>query len=288
MRLSTTRPRSLHILLLIVAIATGLSCGGDNGPSKITIADYISGVTNLGATITAVRHTGDPPGVGAGGAIINVTGGTTLINGGSAQVSVSTPSGAFTDVYVVVEGVSGYYQLTLPAPVAAEDLILAMAQKVPKESFSLTYGIGSTGAVGAYQTVPVTLIQVGTGDVQVSVSWDVESDVDLHVIEPGETGEEIYYGHTQSTAGGMLDLDSNPACAIDHVKNENITWANPPSGDFDVRVDYYDACTVELTHYVVTIQRKGHEPQVVTGQLSGSGDHGAAGSGNEVVHFSYP
>lgn len=282
--------RPFKLVLLTAAIAGGLSCGGDdNSPSKITIADYISGITNLGATITAVRHPGELPGVGAGGAVVNITGGSTLINGGSAQVNVATPSGGFTDIYIAVEGVSGYYQLTLASPVSTEDLILAIAQGVPKQSFNFTYGIGSTGAVAAYETVPASVIQVGTGDLQVSVSWNAESDVDLHVVEPGDQGEEIYYGNTTSAAGGELDLDSNPACLIDHVKNENITWAHPPTGDFTVRVDYFDACGVEATDYVVTIQRKGHEPQVVpVGHLSGAGDQGGAGSGILVVHFAYP
>ena len=35
------------------------------------------------------------------------------------------------------------------------------------------------------------VVQVGTGDVQISLSWDVDSDVDLHVVDPN--GDEIYW-----------------------------------------------------------------------------------------------
>ena len=64
---------------------------------------------------------------------------------------------------------------------------------------------------------------VGTsGDVQISVSWDAPSDVDLHVVEP--SGEELYYGHSTSATGGQLDVDSNPDCAIDGRQIENIRW----------------------------------------------------------------
>src|SRR5207237_4273195 len=45
-----------------------------------------------------------------------------------------------------------------------------------------------------------------TGDVQVSVSWDAPSDVDLHVVDP--SGEEIFYGNPASASGGQLDVVS--------------------------------------------------------------------------------
>jgi hypothetical protein len=280
------RPRALLTgLALVAAIAGGLSCGSDSSPSKITILDYIAGITDAGVTVSAVRHTGAPPAAGAG-PTLTITGGGTVINGGSAQVTVAPSSGTFTDVYVVVEGVDGYYQLTLVGPVATVDLLLTLAQRIPSQSFNLTYGIGSTGAVGAYETVPVTVIQVGTGEVQVSVSWNAESDVDLHVVEPG--GEEVFYGHTSSATGGTLDLDSNPACSIDHKKNENITWAHAPSGSYTVRVDYFAGCSVTQSDYVVTVQRKGHAAETFTGSFTGSGDGGGQGDGVDITTFAFP
>jgi uncharacterized protein YfaP (DUF2135 family) len=134
--------------------------------------------------------------------------------------------------------------------------------------------------------VPIAVVSVGTGEVQVSVSWNAESDVDLHVVEPG--GEDFYYGSTTSATGGTLDLDSNAACSIDHVKNENITWANAPSGTYTVRVDYYDDCSVAQSDYVVTVQRKGHASQTFTGSFTGPGDNGGAGSGTQITTFTFP
>jgi hypothetical protein len=286
MPISLSVPRRLLTAAALAgAIAGGLSCGGDSNSSRIDITDYIAGLTDLAGTVTAVRHTGDPP-AASGGATVNITGVGTVINGGSAQATVSTPSGSFTDIFVVVEGVDGFYQLTLANPVATEDLLLTLAQRIPRQQFDLTWGIGSTGAVGGYQTVPVQVVAVGSGDVQVSVSWNAESDVDLHLVEPG--GEEIYYGNSSSATGGTLDLDSNPACAIDHVKNENITYANPPSGSYTVRVDYYDECGVTQTDYVVTVQRKGHAPETFTGSFTGAGDQGGAGSGTQITTFTFP
>ena len=60
--------------------------------------------------------------------------------------------------------------------------------------------------------LPTTVTTVGTGDVQVSVSWDVSNDIDLHVVDPN--GFEIYWDDDTSPEGGTLDLDSNAGCAV--------------------------------------------------------------------------
>jgi uncharacterized protein YfaP (DUF2135 family) len=86
---------------------------------------------------------------------------------------------------------------------------------------------------------------VGTGDVQVTLSWGTVDDLDLHVIEPG--GEEIYYGHRTSATGGSLDVDSNAGCGTQMNPVENIFWGAgaAPLGTYTVLVDYYRHCTSE-------------------------------------------
>lgn len=280
-------PRSLVSGLVGVVVLAGvLNCGGDSSsPSKVDIQDFIAGVTDAGNTITATRHAGTPP-TSTGAQTVNVTGGTTLINGGSAQVTVGAATGNFTDVYIAVDGVDGYYQITLPGSVSTQDLLLTAASKFAQQNFTLAYGIGNGGGLTGQTTVPVTTVNVGAGDIQVSVSWDAESDVDLHVVQPDS--EEVYYGNDTTAVGGKLDLDSNAGCSIDHVKNENITYAAPPSGSYKVRVDYYDSCGVTATNYVVTVRRKGHPTQTFTGQFTGAGDGGAEGSGVDITSFVYP
>jgi len=286
MSTNVSRPRTLlGALALSVGLAAGLNCGGDSSPSSLSIADYVASITDAGATVSGIRVSGSPPAAGAG-PTVTVTGAGTVITGGSAQVNVAGTA-TFTDIFIAVQGVPGYYQVTLTAPVTTVDLLLTLAQSIPDQTFSLNYGVGLGAAgIGAYQTTPINVIAVGTGEVQVSVSWDKESDVDLHVVEPGN--EEVYYGNTTSALGGTLDLDSNPACAIDGKKNENITWATAPSGTYTVRVDYFAECSQTSTNYVVTVQRKGHAPETFTGSFTGAGDAGGAGSGTPVTTFTFP
>lgn len=58
----------------------------------------------------------------------------------------------------------------------------------------------------------------------------------------------------------MLDLDSNPACFLDNINNENITYEDgtPPSGEYTVVVDYFSDCGVATeTNFVVTVRANG-------------------------------
>lgn len=115
-------------------------------------------------------------------------------------------------------------------------------------------------------------VLVGTGDVQVGITWDTPTDVDLHVIEP--SGEEIYYAHKTSSTGGQLDLDSNPACNIDGVNAENVYWpvGDSPVGEFTVRVRMYSDCGVGGASGTVTISHCGEDsPEVHPFTLGSTG-----------------
>jgi hypothetical protein len=141
-----------------------------------------------------------------------------------------------------------------------------------------------TGNVGTLAERPFDALVVGTGDVQVTVSWDADSDVDLHVVEPG--GREIYWDDRRSPSGGELDLDSNAACIIDGVRNENITWGvgSAPQGTYTVRVDYWSSCNLSETNYTVLINNGG-EIAIYRGTFRGLGDNGGLGSGVEIDSF---
>lgn len=278
--------KSLRASIVVIAAWLTASCGDSQGPSGPSVTEFISRVTSADGAVEAVLERGEPPDAGSGPSVM-ASGPSVVITGGSSQIRLAA-SGSFRTVVVYVEGRPDYYRLTLPAAATSTEILVTIAQGVAATSFDCVYGVGpESGAIGPYTATPVTVVQVGTGDVQVNVSWDVNSDVDLHVVEP--SGEEIYYGHDTSASGGVLDLDSNAACSIDGVRNENITWPNraPPRGQYTVRVDYYDACGQSQTAYVVTVQVKGRAPQTFRGTFTGAGDQGAEGSGVVVARFTY-
>jgi hypothetical protein len=87
----------------------------------------------------------------------------------------------------------------------------------------------------------------------VSLRWDTEVDLDLHLVTPD--GTEVFSQKVNSYTpqqgddpsaylkGGLLDADSNSTCVIDGRRVENIYWTQPPpSGHYIARVETYSLC----------------------------------------------
>lgn len=259
------------------------SCKDSTSPAN-DVRKFITAVETLNGSSSASFQAGTVP-TDAAGPVVTVSGSSAMILGGGALRTVTSAT-AFTHVIVAVDGVDGYWDLTVPSGTTA-DVILTLAQALPSDNFTVQYAAGTNAAIGTFDSEAVSIVTVGTGDVQVSVSWDAESDVDLHLVEPG--AEEIYYGNPTAASGGTLDLDSNAGCSIDHVRNENITYPNvtPPHGTYTVRVDYWDSCSVAQTKYVVTVHVKGQATRTFSGTFTGAGDHGGAGDGVTITTFTY-
>jgi hypothetical protein len=81
---------------------------------------------------------------------------------------------------------------------------------------------------------------VGFGDVQLTLTWASNADLDLAVTEPD--GTQIWFSNKgPTTSGGQLDVDSNVGCDNDGSV-ENIFWPtgqSPPSGTYTVTVTGY-------------------------------------------------
>ena len=259
-----TRTSAAACALLVVA---GCEAPQQLGPAT-SVTDFIPRVSTANGDIAAVLREGAAPAAGTGAAPA-VPEAATAVNGGSAQVVVSSDA-EFTTVIVSVQGADDYWELTLPAGATASDVVLGVAPQATAGIIRVRYGVGTGGTVGSYASQSLRVYRVGNGDVQISVSWTGASDVDLHVIDP--SGEEVYFGNTVAASGGTLDLDSNAACSIDNVNNENIVWpvGGAPRGEYRVVVDYWSDCGVARSDYVVTVQAEGQEPQIFSGSFVGA------------------
>jgi uncharacterized protein YfaP (DUF2135 family) len=161
-------------------------------------------------------------------------------------------------------------------------LQLGLDQSV-EDGFSILVLVANDdGEFGEVESLSVTPVTVGTGELQVSVAWDAPSDVDLWLDTPSE--ESIGYSNKTGTNGEELDLDSNPSCTIDGTNQENITVPVVASGEYRVRVNYYDDCGEAETDYVVTVRAKGREPQVFEGSFVPEDD----GADHEIVTLTFP
>ena len=79
------------------------------------------------------------------------------------------------------------------------------------------------------------------GEVTVTLLWETDDDLDLHVTSP--LGDTVFYYNALSTSGGRLDIDTIPQVmgpeVSDGDKNyyiENIYWTDAPEGTYKVVV----------------------------------------------------
>jgi hypothetical protein len=231
------------------------------------ITDVVTAVATADGTVSAALVPGDVPASDPSGPTLVVTGVPTAINGGSLRATLTSVT-AFTRAIVSLHNHDGYFEITLAAPVLTADVVITLSQDAPQAVLGLVYAAApSGGPFGSQLTQNINMIRVGSGDVQVSVAWDAPTDVDLHVFDPDS--EEIYFANTTSASGGTLDLDSNAACSIDNINNENITWpvGGAPSGTYSVSLVYWSACSQPQSNYTVTIAVRGQTPQTFSGTL---------------------
>lgn len=137
---------------------------------------------------------------------------------------------------------------------------------------NLSGPVNVTVTVAGETSNAVSLTVLGTGDVQVTLTWSDRNDLDLHVTEP--SGEEIYYGHRSSATGGTLDVDANVGCGSGGQVQENIYWPSgqAPSGQYHVRVVYYLGCgdPPPASSFTVGVRIDGRFQQLLSGTVSES------------------
>ena len=104
---------------------------------------------------------------------------------------------------------------------------------------------------GRLPDMSTDVIEVGTGwTFQVTLTWDADSDVDLHVVEPG--GDEIYWGNPSSdqrrNTGSRFQRRLQARTASRKREHHLAGRRGAPRGTYTVRVNYWAACDVAATN----------------------------------------
>ncbi len=187
--------------------------------------------------------------------------------------------------YIQIRGADSYYDLPytgLSPDIVQVDAEAAAAPSVAVGAGStfIAVGLPQNVGVGFFETVygvyddqgqtsnfidtVIEVVSVGTGILQISLSWNIVDDIDLWVTDP--FGFKIYYGDKKSVAsGGELDRDDTNSFGP-----ENIFWKQgSPDGDYKVEVNYYAGSGA--ADYIVTINAPGFAQQF-TGTLNYVGE----------------
>ncbi|MFN8651249.1 MAG: hypothetical protein U0133_05035 [Gemmatimonadales bacterium] len=282
--------RRILAAAMMAAVTSLTACTATTKPgTEFNIQDFISSVSANNGSIQAALVEGPAP-AEAGGPAAAVSGISLMINGGSSQQTVNAGA-AFTKVILAVDGLNNYYELTLPAGVTTQGIVISANPAAYASNMTFAYAVEDGSGVGAYARQAMRFLQVGTGDIQISVAWDDSADVDLHVIDPN--GDHIFFGNRTVGSGGTLDLDANAACGRNtppgggdptFVSNENVVWPAGKAipGQYVVFLHLWSACGLTTTNYVATVQRAGAQPQIVQGTFTGT-----ASQVDTVSVFSY-
>jgi hypothetical protein len=193
-----------------------------------------------------------------------------------------------------------------------------------KVSFAPTLAVGSrelavaavdaAGRFGPPNTLTLSVrpheVDLSDTHLVVSLSWDTEADLDLHVVLPGEPLDIVWAQHPTSYVlpqpgepvdpaaierAGRLDVDSNSQCVIDGRREEDVVWrgatAAPPHGSFTVLVDTFSLCAAPTAHWAVDVYQGGDPTSIrhAEGTVVDSDTRGAhvAGSGVRALTFPY-
>jgi hypothetical protein len=122
-----------------------------------------------------------------------------------------------------------------------------------------------------------TVLLLGVGKLQFTLTWSIPGDMDLHVFTPA--GFEIYFSQPSSPDGGILDHDDTSGTGP-----ENIYWPNsktPTDGTYYVcAVDFGINAPVNFT---VKVSQLGNVLFTFTGSRSVANPTNCTGPGPDTV-----
>ena len=203
----------------------------------------------------------------------------TAIPGGSSYLDLTTTE-KIEEFYVAVDGVNGYF--VVPAEYSGDNtynLLLFISQYLESSFNFVISGKNSNGDILAPLSEKVEYVDVSSGALQVSLSFNSAIDLDLHVIQPD--GVRIFYRNKGGDDWG-LDLDSNADCLIDGVNNENIFFpsAHILEGKYVVLVHLYLNCNYSAANWVVFATHNGVPIIPTSGKNPAMGSFSANDPGN--------
>ena len=181
---------------------------------------------------------------------------------------------------------------------------LSFSPSLPQTSYDLMVrAVAPPNSIGPATHVPLDVEQSlpPTGALVVSLWWDTESDLDLHVVDP--YGVEIWAGHINSydpyaavpttdagawNEGGILDFDSNSGCVIDGRCNENVVWTvTAPVGDYVARVDTFSLCGNSAARWTVEALLNGVSLGKAEGEVLPASQRFSKGKGSGLTALTF-
>ena len=194
---------------------------------------------------------------------------------------------AILNLLVAACGVRGVFDITFcPAAVAETvDETAALENRVRDLENQLAGDMASCEAEASVAPESASPTETGTapdpgieerldradarrGDMNVSLAWDSDIDLDLWVVCPG--GERIsYIDRDAPSCGGTLDVDIRSYLDGGPAPVENVFFANPPPGEYRIGVHLFSGSASSAVPFVVQL-RIGSEARRFSGVVAPS------------------
>lgn len=191
----------------------------------------------------STTETGTPPAPSQdnGAPIVeNSNNSLTSSNGSTAPLdfSFNNVNGNLAGCYAQVEGADNFFTIPYQENSSSRgdlSLPIGIPTNVGAGDFIVNFCVyDRNGRVSNIVSTSIAVLRLGTGALQISLSWNTPTDQDLYVTDPN--GEIIYFSSPSSSTGGALDRDDT-----DGFGPENIFWEDDaPDGTYSVRVNDFD------------------------------------------------
>jgi hypothetical protein len=258
---------------LALALAPALACRSIQADTGLAADLRVAGGQFFAGDVEAPPASGPP--------VVSVLNSLTTVEPGEREKPLSgTLDPSATAVALGLRGDRGYWIVVAGPPgLDAPDqptfqATLSFSPELPGGSLALIVrAVDAAGRFGPPSVVPLVGVPTPapSGTLVVSLRWDTEADLDLHLIVPG--GVEVWARNINSyqtpppgvprdasawQQGGILDADSNAGCVIDGRRQEDVVWqAAPPAGSYLVRVDTASLCGAPAARWTVDVLEDG-------------------------------
>ncbi|MBQ9076670.1 MAG: hypothetical protein IJY31_02355 [Muribaculaceae bacterium] len=221
-------------------------------------------------------HEGNLPEATSEEEIGNVSYNDRALSGGMNFIVVNSEK-AYQKFYVGIEGKEGYWEYnpnTSRSSSTIYTIPIMYGTDYNQDLVMVIIGVDENGNITVHYIFTVTHVDSESGDININLTFSTPKDVDLHLYTP--SGKHIYYGERggTTTINGEqvsygLDHDSNPACRLDYLNNENIYIPAElvENGEYRVEVDLYSNCSRAYDcSWAVITRYKGN---IIPNELSG-------------------
>ena len=242
-----------YLFISLLSIVLLSNCSNDETLIDPADADALTDVLIL--PDRASQSNGDAPAPSdSQGApqVDNLTNSVLTSNGSTAILNYrySNLTSSLSGCYLQVNGAGSYFTVPYSATAGTSgtlQLPLGIPTNVDQGEFCVTFCIyDEEEQISNFVTTCINVLRLGTGSLQISLSWDNETDQDLYVVDP--LGNEISYINSFTDTGGALDRDDT-----DGFGPENIFWLDTaPDGQYTVRVNDFENDGA-LTNFFVTV-----------------------------------